>query len=101
MQEALARASESNFFFLEYDHIDNVFRSVDLDKNDIKEALEQDNVYCVTIDCRNGIQKYIVEANDDNQAIDYVSTFLDGQYYTAKATELNLAKLVSEGIEAI
>lgn len=89
MANALSRLK--NYFILEYVKRDNVFVATEYDGSDFNTDL---NWWDVTIHQPEGHFHYLVEAETEFLAIDYVDTFLGSKYYTAEAERFNLQRLL-------
>lgn len=90
LDDAISESKE-NYFFLEYSKFDNAFEAVEAELSDVREYIDDGTLYHVTIHSKDGFIHYLVDANSEENALEYVSVFLDRQYYTAEVELFNAA----------
>ncbi len=95
MAEAMDAALKvkEDYFFLDYDKQENRFIATDLSEIDKDELT--DSMWDVEIYVSDGIFNYVVDADSEYNAIEYVSIFLDGVYYKASAEKFSVQELIN------
>lgn len=98
LEAAVESLTGKNYYTLEYNRLSNTLTEIELD-DDVSYVTDlikdNDQVWDVEINCKDGIRHYIIDAASEFHAIDIVAGFLNNDYYTADAELINASSLVN------
>lgn len=88
--EAIIEKAMKDNIYLDFDPEKNTFYEGDKDDIDFSDLVDSgENWYLVDINASEGITTYLINSNNEAEAINFVAIYLDNNYYTAKANTVN------------